>query len=139
LEVGWVRRNGVVLSDQAVMEDRSLRHGDLITHVYLITDPYYLSEPLIKTNGFRMTNQTALQPYPCESVEEVDRVRGVVPHNLPNKNPYLHEFAERFKLPYQATRGGAETALPEFARKIAPARAAHRSAAERSRTDSLAG
>ena len=106
------------------MEDRFLRHGDLITHVYLITDPYYLSEPLIKTNGFRLTNQVAVQPYPCESVEEVARDRGVVPHNLPGKNPYLHEFAERFKLPYEATRGGAETAMPEYARKIAAAPAA---------------
>jgi hypothetical protein len=124
LKAGWVRRNGVVLSDQAVMEDRFLRHGDLITHVYLITDPYYLSEPLIKTNGFRLTNQIAVAPYPCESVEEVDRARGIVPHHLPGTNPYLHEFAERFKLPYEATRGGAETALPEYMKKIAtPARA----------------
>ncbi len=123
LKAGWVRRNGVVLSDQAVMEDRFMRHGDLITHVYLITDPYYLSEPLIKTSGFRMTNQATLQPYPCESVEEVDRAKGIVPHHLPGTNPYLHEFADRFKLPYEATRGGAETALPEYAKKIAtPAR-----------------
>jgi hypothetical protein len=124
LKAGWIRRNGVVLSDKAVMEDRFLRHGDLITHVYLITDPYYLSEPLIKTSGFRLTNQVAVQPYPCESVEEVARERGVVPHNLPGKNPYLHEFAERFKLPYEATRGGAETAMPEYAKKIAAAPAA---------------
>jgi hypothetical protein len=119
LKAGWIRRNGVVLTDQATMEDRFLRHGDLITHVYLIQDPYYLSEPLIKTNGFRLTNQSALQPYPCESVEEVDRPAGVVPHHLPGQNPYLHEFADRFKLPFEATRGGAETALPEYAKKIA--------------------
>ncbi len=119
LKAGWVRRNGVVLSDKAVMEERFLRHGEFITHVYLITDPYYLSEPLIKTSGFRLTNQTTLQPYPCESVEEVDRARGIVPHNLPGKNPYLHEFADRFKLPYEATRGGSETALPEYAKKTA--------------------
>jgi hypothetical protein len=119
LKAGWIRRNGLVLTDQATMEDRFLRHGDLITHVYLIQDPYYLSEPLIKTNGFRLTNQSVLQPYPCESVEEVDRPQGVVPHHLPGQNPYLHEFADRFKLPYEATRGGAETALPEYAKKIA--------------------
>jgi len=121
LKAGWIRRNGLVLSDKATFEDRFLRHGDVITHVYLIQDPYYLTEPVIKTNGFRLTNQTALQPYPCESVEEVDRQQGVVPHNLPGKNPYLHEFADRFKLPYEATRGGAETALPEYAKKIATA------------------
>jgi len=119
LKAGWIRRNGVVLSDKAVMEDRFLRHGDLITHVYLITDPYYLSEPLIKTSGFRLTNQVAVQPYPCESVEEVDRARGVVPHHLPGANPYLREFSERFKLPFEASRGGAATAMPEYAKQIA--------------------
>jgi hypothetical protein len=119
LKAGWFRRNGLALSDQAVMEDQFIRHGDLITHVYLITDPYYLAEPLIKTNGFRLTNQVAVQPYPCESVEEVDRARGIVPHHLPGANPYLREFAERFKLPFEATRGGAATAMPEYAKQIA--------------------
>jgi len=28
------------------------------------------------------------------------------------------EFATKHRLPIEATRGGAETALPEFARKI---------------------
>jgi len=121
LKAGWIRRNGVVLTDQAVMEDRFLRHGDLITHVTMIQDPYYLSEPIIRTNGFRLTNQLNVAPYPCESVEEVDRPRGVIPHHLPGTNPYLHEFADRWKLPYEATRGGAETALPEYAKKIATA------------------
>ena len=119
LKAGWIRRNGLALTDKATMQDRFIRHGDTLTHVYIISDPNYLTEPLIKTNGFRMTNQSAVQPYPCESVVEVVRDRGVVPNYLPGQNPYLKEFANRFKLPYDATRGGAETALPEYARKIA--------------------
>jgi len=119
LKAGWIRRNGLALTDRATMQDRFIRHGDTLTHVYIISDPAYLTEPLIKTNGFRMTNQVAVQPYPCESVVEVVRDRGVVPNYLPGQNPYLKEFANRFKLPYEATRGGAETALPEYARKIA--------------------
>ena len=122
LKWGWMRRNGLALSDNATMEDRFIRHGDTLTHIYLIQDPYYLTEPLIKTNGFRMTNQVAVQPYPCESVEEVDRPAGVVPNYLPGQNPYLKEFSDRFKLPYEASRGGAETALPEYAKKIAAAK-----------------
>ena len=54
-----------------------------------------------------------MQPYPCESVEEVARPRGDVPHHLPGDNPYLTEFAERHHIPYAATRGGAATAYPE--------------------------
>jgi hypothetical protein len=119
LKAGWIRRNGLALSDKATMQDRFIRHGDTLTHVYIISDPVYLTEPLIKTNGFRLTNQLNVQPYPCESVVEVPRERGAVPHRLPGQNPYLTEFAERFKLPYEPTRGGAETALPEYAKKVA--------------------
>lgn len=119
LKNGWARRNGVLLSDKATMEDRFIRHGDTMTHVYIIQDPYYLSEPLIKTNGFRMTNQTAIQPYPCDSVIEVVRDRGVVPHKLPQDKHFLMDFAKKHNIPYEATRGGAQTALPEYARQIA--------------------
>jgi hypothetical protein len=29
-------------------------------------------------------------------------------------NPFLHEYADRHHIPFEATRGGAETALPEY-------------------------
>jgi hypothetical protein len=51
-------------------------------------------------------------------VVEVPHEAGEVPHYLPGQNPYVKEFAEKHKLPVEATRGGAETALPEFGRKI---------------------
>jgi hypothetical protein len=41
-----------------------------------------------------------------------------VPHYLPGKNPFLNEFGEHYGLPHEATRGGAATALPEFAEKL---------------------
>ena len=118
LKAGWIRRNGVMLSDRARMTERFIRHGDLLTHVYIIEDPVYLSEPLVKTNGFRLTAQVALAPYPCKEVVEVPREPGEVPHYLPGENPYTTEFARKQNLPIEATRGGAETALPEFAKKI---------------------
>jgi hypothetical protein len=118
LKAGWMRRNGLALSDNATMEDRFYRHGDLLTHVYVISDPYYLSEPLVKTNGFRLTTQITNQPYPCEAVEEVVRDKGVVPSNLPGTNKAAEEYAAKHNLPVEAALGGAETALPEFAEKI---------------------
>src|SRR5687768_2365587 len=118
LKAGWIRRNGVMLGDRARMTERFIRHGDLLTHVYIIEDPVYLSEPLIKTNGFRLTNQVANAPYPCKEVVEVPLEPGEIPHHLPGQNPHLSEFAKKHSLPIEATRGGAETALPEFARKI---------------------
>jgi hypothetical protein len=119
LKAGWIRRNGLALSDRAQMTERFIRHGDLLTHVYIIEDPVYLSEPLIKTNGFRLTTQVSMQPYPCQPAVEIEREPGDVPNFLPGQNPYLTEFATKHHLPVEATRGGAETALPEFSRTIA--------------------
>lgn len=118
LKAGWIRRNGLALSDRAKMTERFLRHGDILTHTYIIEDPVYLSEPLIKTNGFRLTTQTAMQPYPCQPAVEVERDPGDVPHHLPGQNPYIAEFAKKHNLPVEATLGGAHTALPEFAKKM---------------------
>jgi hypothetical protein len=118
LKAGWIRRNGLPLSDRATMEERFIRHGNLLTHVSMVQDPYYLTEPLIKTNGFRLDLTAQMQPYPCESVTEVVRARGEVPHHLPGQNPYLHEFADKHHIPYAATRGGADTADPNYLRSL---------------------
>jgi len=121
LKAGWMRRNGLALSDLAHMTERFIRHGDLLTHVYMIEDPVYLSEPLIKTNGFRLTADTTMAPYPCQPAVEVERAPGQVPNYLPGQNPYLTEFAKKHNLPVEATRGGAATALPEFSKTLAGA------------------
>ena len=118
LKAGWMRRNGAALSDKATMEDRFIRHGDTMTHVYIITDPYYLTEPLVRTNGFRLTADVNVEPYPCEPVVEVVRARGAVPHYLPGDKHFLREYSDRHRIPYGITRGGAETALPEIVKQI---------------------
>jgi hypothetical protein len=118
LKGGWMRRNGLALTDRATMEDRFYRHGDLLTHVYIISDPVYLSEPLVKTNGFRLALNGRIDPYPCESVVEVPRDKGVVPNHLPGANHAAEEFAAKHQIPVEAALGGAETALPEFIQKM---------------------
>ena len=118
LKAGWIRRNGVALSDHARMTERFFRHGNLLTHTYIIEDPVYLSEPFVRTNGFRLSNAVAIDPYPCQPAVEIEWPPGEVPHHLPGQNPYLTEFAEKNNLPVEATRGGAETALPEFRKKM---------------------
>ena len=106
------------------MTERFIRHGNYLTHVYMIEDPVYLTEPLIKTNGFVLTNQVTMQPYPCRPVIEVPRAKGEVPHHLPGPNPFLEEYAEEAQPAVEATRGGAETALPEYMKtRRRPARA----------------
>ena len=119
LKAGWIRRNGLVLSDLAHMTERFIRHGDFLTHVYIIEDPVYLSEPLIKTSGFRLTTDTTMTSYPCQPAVEIEREPGQVPNYLPGQNSYLTEFAKKHNLPVEATRGGAGTALPEFGKTVA--------------------
>ncbi len=114
LKAGWIRRNGLLITDQATMTERFIRHGNYLTHVYLIEDPSYLTEPLIKTSGFQLVQNPAMQPYPCYPTVEVPREKGDVPHHLPGENPFLTEFAKKHNLPQDGVRGGAQTALPEF-------------------------
>jgi hypothetical protein len=118
LKAGWMRRNGLPLSDRATMTERFLRHGDLLTHVMMIQDPVYLSEPLIKTNDFALAANGTMAPYPCRPAVEVPREAGEVPHHGLDDPPPTREFAERYGLPEEAAVGGAATALPEFMSKL---------------------
>jgi hypothetical protein len=93
-----------------------------MTHVTIADDPVYLSEPLLKTTNM-LRNPRPLAPqqllYPCTAVVELaDQPRGAVPHYLPHENPFLKDFAAQVKLPEDATRGGAATMYPEFARRL---------------------
>jgi hypothetical protein len=51
-------------------------------------------------------------------VTEVVRPKGTVPSHLPGTNKFVNEFPERFGLPYEAARGGAETMYPEYRLKL---------------------
>ncbi len=77
---GWLRRNGLRASDQAT-----------------------LTEPFIRTEDFvpRSLNGEAWL-YPCDDVVEIERPRGAVPNYLPGQNPFVSEFANRYKIPVEA-------------------------------------
>jgi hypothetical protein len=114
LKAGWIRRNGLPLSDRATMTERFLRHDDVLTHVVMIDDPVYLSEPLVKTNGFVLVANGTMEPYPCRAVVEVPREPGKIPHHTLDGVPPTREFAMKHGIPEEAAAGGAETALPEY-------------------------
>ena len=126
LKAGWIRRNGVAISDRATMEDRFYRHGSYITHVYIITDPVDPTEPLVRTNGFMLVSNPILAPYPCLPAVEVPRARAKSRITCPGTNEFLDEYATKYQLPIEALRGGAETALPEFMKDRPDAGAAPR-------------
>jgi len=118
LKIGWIRRNGVPRSDQAVVTEHWIRHENYLTVVTIVNDPVYLTEPFIRSTDFALTPDQTIAPYPCEPVVEVERPLGAVPHHLPGMNTFLHEFADRHQLPFDATRGGAETMYPEYRSKM---------------------
>ena len=124
LKEGYIRRNGMPRSDLATVTEHWMRHGNWLTVVTIVNDPVYLTEPFIRSTDYELDQRQQVPPYPCDVVEEVDRARGVVPSFLPGTNPSLEEFALRHNLPFEATRGGAETMYPEYQLKLPPQRSA---------------
>ena len=114
LKEGWIRRNGIPRSANAVVSTHIMKHGDYLTVAVVVYDPAYLKEPFIRTTDFLAAPQQQIDPYPCESVEETDRPSGIVPHHLPGKNPFLQEFPANYGIPPEAARGGPETMYPEY-------------------------
>jgi hypothetical protein len=105
-------------SERATVVEHWFRHGDYLTMMTIVTDPVYLTEPFIRTSDYFNDNTHEIPAYPCEAVTEIDRPAGVIPHHLPGQNKFLAEFADKYKLPLEAVRGGAETMYPEYRVKI---------------------
>jgi hypothetical protein len=116
LKEGYFRRNGPTFSDQAKVTEWIVRHGDYLTITSSIADPIYLEEPIVQSVSFRWEPHTELEYFPCTVVNE--NISDKVPHHLPGKNPWLKEFAEEEGIPYEATRGGAETLYPQYRAKM---------------------
>ena len=123
IKEGFLRRNGVPHSDKLVMTEYFVRHGSYLTSNLYVEDPVYLEEPLLRNSIWVLDARLAdlHNRYPCgpnEIVIEVVRPKGEVPHYLPGTNTMLRDFAARFRLPFEATRGGAESIYPEYMNKL---------------------
>jgi glyoxylase-like metal-dependent hydrolase (beta-lactamase superfamily II) len=122
LKEGWVRRNGIPRSDQAVLTEYWTRHGDYLTLFSIVEDPVYLTEPFMRSWSWRYDPGYRITPYPCAIRTEIDRPKGFVAHWLPGTNPLLMEYQQRMDLPAEAVRGGAHTLYPEYRQGVAAAR-----------------
>jgi glyoxylase-like metal-dependent hydrolase (beta-lactamase superfamily II) len=120
LKRAWIRRNGLVQSDQTTVVEHFIRHGDRITFTFIVTDPVYLSEPLIRsTELVRSTRNPEAWLYACDDGEQiVGRPDDKIPHYLYGQYPYLREYADKFRIPLVAALGGPETMYPEYAAKL---------------------
>jgi len=114
LKEGWIRRNGVPRSDRAVVTEYFIRHGDGLTWAALIHDPAYLTETFIRSRDYVYAEGGQIAPYPCESVVEVVRAKGTIPHHLPGTNTFLKEYQTAHHIPEEGAMGGAATMYPEY-------------------------
>lgn len=117
---GWIKRNGLPVSDRAVYDEYFIRFGDMMTHIGILTDPEYLSEPLVRSENFEwVPNNPAVQPFACRPLSEIVRRRGDLPMLLPNQTAVTQIYAAQYNVPMQAAAGGAETLYPEYQDKMA--------------------
>ena len=120
LKAGFIRRNGVPVSDRATLTEYFARHDTYLTLTRIVEDPVYLDEPFVSTVTWvedpRM--RIATPPSGVIADEIPGQHRAFVPHYLPGSNTGLQEFADKVGLPLEATRGGAETAYPEYQRTL---------------------
>jgi len=125
IKQGWIRRNGLPMSDKATMTEFFVRNGDVLTRMWSLHDPVYLTEPLVKSEDFVLAGRS-LPPqnwlYECHPVVEVVRPKGVVPAYQLGEATFYKEFQDRFHIPKFAIDGGAETMYPEFMDKLKQAK-----------------
>ena len=119
LKENYLRRNGLPRSDKATFTEHWIRHGNYLTVTTTITDPVFLSEPLTRSQTWILDPTQRMGRDICEYGPEVPKPRAdYVPAHFPGTNPFLHEVADWYGLPYEATRGGAETLYPEYRQKM---------------------
>ena len=118
LKAYYIRRNGVPASDTRTLTEYWVRHGDLLTVVSIIDDPVFLTERLVRSQSWALDPSQRFGSNWCDYGPELPLGEGVVPNWLPGTNPYLREFSEWYGVPFEATRGGAETMYPEYRLKL---------------------
>ncbi len=102
-----------------IVTEYYVRHHQYLVVARIVDDPVYLTEPFIRSYNWVLNENIHLAPNYCIPSELVSRPAGWVPHHLPGTNRYLTEFASRWRVPVEATRGGAESMYPEYQLKLA--------------------
>ena len=115
MKAAFINRNGPPASVRSTMTEFFVRHGRYLLLMSIVDDPVYLEEPFVRTSTWAWAPaQTVPSPVPFEIVDEMaPRPTGWVP-SFPIGTRH-DEFAKRFGLPFEATRGGAVTMYPEYA------------------------
>lgn len=118
MKVGFIRKTGVPLSDEATLDWRFFRHGDLLTVLLVATDPVYLVESEVISKSFRLSKNPLDYRDPCVPGFEGREPGDGVPHVAADRNPFLEEFMQLYHLPREAVLGYRDTLYPEYRKTI---------------------
>ena len=118
LKEAYLRRSGLMRSDQAVVRERWRRMGDYLQMTSIVYDPVMMTEPYARSTMMWVLDPALpMSPYPCEEATETALARGTVAHFLPGKSPLPgldKDLTDRFGTPYEPRLGGAATMYPEY-------------------------
>ena len=92
IKEGFLRRNGVPNSEQAVVTEYLTLVEDFLIDVVVVRDPVYLTQPLVRTQEYRrLPDDVELEPYTCEAIWplELGEPHHFTRHYLPGENPFL--------------------------------------------------
>jgi len=122
IKSGYLRRNGIAFSDEAKLTEFLDLHDKYLTLTTIAEDPVYLTEPLVRTESWVWNPYQVFSPIAgygsCLPTPEIPRPYGWVPHHLPGTNTVIQEFSTEYGVPFEASRGGAETMYPEYRKKL---------------------
>jgi len=122
LKSAWIRRGvGIPGSDDSTMTLHITRHDDMLTITTIQEDPHYLTEPHVVSRVWQFDpggDQT--QDGVCVTANEIPSIEdtGIVPHQIPGKNPEEDFMVRMFNLPKEAAMGYAHTLYPEYRKTI---------------------
>ena len=120
---GYLGMNGMPVSDQAKITERWVRHGNYLFVQQTIEDPIYLEEPYLTSQVYQLDLEARLPPSPCIPVQETPLEQGSVPHYMPGTNTYFTDYVDKWDIPREVLKDGAEKMYPEYQEKLETYRA----------------
>jgi len=122
VKTAWIRRGvGIPGSDDSTFTIHLTRHGDMLTVTTIQEDPYYLTEPHVVSRVWQWNPRgTGTDREQCNTANEIPSMEdtGIVPHQIPGKNPEENYMVRTFNMPKEAAMGYAYTLYPEYRKTI---------------------
>jgi len=122
VKTAWIRRGvGIPGSDESTFTLHITRHDDMLTVTTIQEDPYYLTEPHVVSRVWQFNPRaTGTSRDQCNTGNEIPSIEdtGIVPHQIPGKNPEEDYMVRTFNMPKEAAMGYAHTLYPEYRKTI---------------------